>query len=685
MKKTEEQLALELDQFLTAWQQNNRPYPAVDEAIAEETNLAVSLVDLAEATEPDPAFFAALEARITEKALRQKRPRPTTTPPWANLMNTLKDSLTMKRTIFALGGLAAIALIVFLVWSAGLGGFAPSDEPVAEGNVTATVEAPVVADVTETPAAAAPTETEEAETAVPTTEPVPVVTEPAPAGTVIAEGPIPAPGGVPPLPSLSGASGLSMGMGGAGGEGETGDFLPFPMKPLSDTEFIMNAELPTADFLVTVYSQQGSGLFDLEDAQRYAALFGFFGPAYVDPQPADSEFEFPPVYFFFDNGRTLSVSESGLYYYNGDIAPNYQFEYMPFSSAAPIAEAYLRDLGLMEVEFRPVSSLALGVGFRRIVDGREVILDEFRVDVNTAGEIVSVSYTPLIELTRLADYPVRSAAEAWQWFLDNGIDFQNASFVTYPAEDFVPPILPPPPPSGNEWVRASEAGARISIFPYPRVMLAANGEAPPRIEADQYLLLGSDEDLFAIADYAHQQIHVTGTLRDLNGRLALELESWEPTSEELYPYLPGLEGTIRREGDRVLFDSVGGETFLVPDAPADMETGTAVFVWGWRGEFAEDGLEILNWQFIQRVTPLTGEQMPEAPMPDGPLPFQIDQVTVESADLIYTFSPVFDEETALIVNYVLTPAWRFHGTTDRGEQIDIYVQAVPAEYLQPTE
>ena len=53
-----------------------------------------------------------------------------------------------------------------------------------------------------------------------------------------------------------------------------------------------------------------------------------------------------------------------------------------------------------------------------------------------------------------------------------------------------------------------------------------------------------------------------------------------------------------RDGDRVLFNTTEGETYLVPDAPADLPEDTALNIFGWA--FREVGAEFMaiDWESI---------------------------------------------------------------------------------------
>ena len=62
-------------------------------------------------------------------------------------------------------------------------------------------------------------------------------------------------------------------------------------------------------------------------------------------------------------------------------------------------------------------------------------------------------------------------------------------------------------------------------------------------------------------------------------------------------------------------------------------------------------------------------------------PYQIGQVEITVADLIYAYVP-FAEEGQTELRILLQPAWRFKGTTDTNEIIEFVVQAVADEFSE---
>ena len=663
MKKTEQQLADELDSLITS-KLKQQPLPEgllPSEDVMVLAHLADQFAGLAQSTEADIDFVAALEAQLTRSASR--RPTPKIQQPETNgFSQFVKEFFTMKRPVFALGTVAILAVVAYFAWTMFQAAAPGSVEPAAVAGITPTV---IV---------------EEGEAAVVSTS------DP----TTLAK-----------LPSLSGAAGVSMGMGGGGGGAATSDIAIDPMpvdggfpewNPLGKTNFVLNTTLPEGETAVTVYHQPGNKLLTLEDAVRLAELFGMPTTLYQDQyQPYTDEngtvWTPPPVYQTFDGLRNLAVREDGWYYYDQNAAPNYNYEPMPVDQAKPIAEAFLRDRGLLNFEYEVVAPWGSDLEFHRILDGRIVNYPEYMVSVNNNGQILSVAYNPLSNLSAIGNYPIQSAQAAWELLTSGEIDYNRITFFTTPGSNYVYPTPVPVPGVDDSlyksWQNLPQNGGTVTIFPYPSVMTAVNNDAPPRIMVDQYRLIASDADLQAIAPYVGQQIRIVGTVNDMETTPTLTLQSWEPIVNNSYEYI-WLEGSISRSGDTVTFNSTDGQSFILPNPPADLADGERVYFNGWRGLNENGETVILGWQSLDRIVDVPPVTIDE-PIIDMPyVEYKIGQATISSVDLIYIFSPVYDPETTE-TQFYLQPAWRFQGETDTNELISLFVQAVdPALIQSPT-
>ena len=665
MKKTDEQLANELDLLLTA-RLNDKPLPAVDEELLADMAFIDELLEMRGQLEPEPLFLSGLEAQLAAEAnSEQQRATKTTTHPerglkqavekppfWENIILTLKEQLTMKRTVFALGATLALFVFAFMAWTAFQGG-RPNEPGV----------------IVETGTETTPTEVVE------TAEPIEVAD-------------------LPLLPSLSNASGLGGGFGGGGGgdvETASGE-VPAPeigmriFNPLSGTQFILNATLPIEPTSAVVYQQPEGQLFTVEDVSRFAGLFGLNGPIYLEQYFIEegSEWTPTPVYQVFDGAKNLAVGSNYLYYYDDaeTVFIGSGAEPMPFEQAQPIAEAFLQQTGLVDFPYRMFSPNGYDIQVNRIVDGREAIYPVFQISVNSRGQIWSFSHNPLNQLNALGEYPLRSAEAAWQYMLDNGVDFQTVFFSTFPSETPVqePAVIEE---DYRYWQRSFEIGAEVTLYSYPSVFKAVDGDAAPRIVLDYYLLSGPADQLEAIADYVGKQIHVEGIAGEMVGhRQSLELVSWEPVEKE-YTFR---EGNIQINDGQGVLVTDEGESFIIPDVPSNLFDGERIYVSGWIDENGRGEANTFNWQGMGVVVAPPDVIEGEAePLPiDSELvnPFGIQEVTIDQVNLQYAVLSVWDEESQS-ATYFLQPVWQFKGLTDSGDIIEIYVQAVDQEFVAP--
>lgn len=660
--KTEQELANELDTFLTARLKGQSMTPS--EEVQSEVQLVSALLDLAQKTEPDPLFLSRLEAQLDQAASRQQKQKNTPQPArsarppfWQQILTAVEETFTVKRTVFALGTI--VALIIVGIFALNLLLSNDGTEPSEVAGVS------------------------QAETEAPAT----TTTEAIASATLDTSN-------LQPLPNLNAGGGFGGGFGGGGGgeiaateaiTGENGDLIFRPFNPLSGTVYLMNTTLPVDPTSATVYQQPGENTITLEDMRHFATLFRMSGDIYTEsypvsePAPGEPVWTPPSFYFMFDGPRTLSAWGTSLQYYDQSAAPDFTAELMNYEQAVPIAEAFLRDRGLLDFDYQLVAPQYSGseVLFHRVVDGRPVNTYEYNVSVTTDGQVLSVYYNPLNKLQSLGNYPLRSAESAWQQFLAEGVDYQNSYYSTYPGPGFE---LPEPeiPAEGayKYWQRTYVEGETVNLYTAPLIYQPVENNNAPRIQAEQFVLAGSDEILRAIGDQPGKQIRVAGVVHIVNGVLNLEVNDWQVVEFIEYQYQPG---TIRQSDGQTLFDADSGETFLIPDAPTDLADGERVNVNGWSLE-PGDPYRVFNWQNIDRIVNFETLPTDVSIEPAISEPYRIDQVEITSVDLIYA-SVSFVGQSRTDVQIFLQPAWRFKGNANTNEYFELVVQAVTDEFI----
>lgn len=668
MKKTEQQLADELEQAITAVMQGEITPPA-DDAQTNETRLAADLVHLSARTNPNPAFVAQLRWRLSARALQLKKSiQPPERPSfWRDLQEMLKEGFTMKRTV-ALGAL--ITLIVFIgiygLWRGLPGG---SDEP-------------QIAQVTPTPAETLPTDN----------------TEPVESGQPLAQ-----------LPRFD-APALGMGGGGGDASGEETMAMPMPvegefdmkmMDPFSGTTFILNGTLPLEPTSGLVHQRFPEAGVDAALVRQIANQYGFTGPLYTESYTSDVPVDGPgapsTVYIAFDGRRTLRVDSWAINYV--DEAASEKLDYTnptPAANAVATAEAFLAQRGQLDFPYEAESLSWDSVLFYRLVDGLKVNEPEISVTVNQDGEIVYVFDNSTIDWNMLGNYPLISAEQAWQKVMA-GVFENNIQYHMMPADLGQPMPFEEPAYLADYqyWPRMFAAGSEIHLYEWPVVYRPVDGGAP-LVKIRAFNVIADEATLNALADGRDGQMHVWGTLNE--DRSQLQLAGWEAMGE----YNPIFQrGVVQRQNGELLFSGLEGENYILLDAPADVPDGLEVNIFGYSTR--DIGLEypVLDWESIEKYIEYPEpELLPERYPADGDVnilpvdpfvPFRYEQVQINEATLVYyvTYSyPEMPEGQEFVVGPMfptifLQPAWAFSGTADNGDQIRLFVQAVAEEHLQP--
>lgn len=201
-----------------------------------------------------------------------------------------------------------------------------------------------------------------------------------------------------------------------------------------------------------------------------------------------------------------------------------------------------------------------------------------------------------------------------------------------------------------------------------------------------------------MAEAIGRQFRVVGTLSD-DGETVV-LNEWETFEfvDSLF-----LEGVIMLGEDGVvLLNTVDGQTYLIPDAPADLEDGLEVFVFAWVAEETGGAYPALNWESIEKridygATPIdepaVAEPLPVEPgIEPGLGQFSgYEEVVITEVTLGYyttfQFEPLSEEPPAYDAPpVVVQPVWRFTGTISGAPAevgtVTFFMQAVDPTLLE---
>jgi hypothetical protein len=359
-------------------------------------------------------------------------------------------------------------------------------------------------------------------------------------------------------------------------------------------QFIMQATLPDEPNQVTVYTQGLPAPADLDAIHQMAAFFGLQGSIYQRPSESSDH----PVYVATDGFQTLTFAygSSEIFDYTQDyssILANNQ-NAPDFAQASQAAETFLKEHGLLDLPYniQIIPGEPGGVRFVRLLDERPVVfgighnpsLVDLDVIVGPNGDISQLSYAAR-RYKPAGEFPILSAAEAWQSFLSG----QARTRFRYSVN--------PENPAGSgliAWLRPYPEGQRVDLYTYPSLLQPADAGGAPLTYVGNWPVKGEKAALFASQLSPYDFLHTWGTFQaDEAGRRSFYLQGWEVSPlEDLY-----LDGAIERQGEAAWLVSDQGR-FLLPEPPDGLENGTQANVRGVR----QDG-DVLDWSLIQAGQP----------------------------------------------------------------------------------
>ncbi|MBK8986932.1 MAG: hypothetical protein IPM39_12790, partial [Chloroflexi bacterium] len=446
---------------------------------------------------------------------------------------------------------------------------------------------------------------------------------------------------------------------------------------LAAAVFSLNATLPETPAETAVLAAAAMP-FTGEQAQQLAARLGFGGPVYTEVFPEigqatanlPAEAAAPPqliqTFYLFDGPRVLNVTESAAFYTDNSVAFDY-LNPLPFDQAAPIAEVFLQERGLLDFAYALRPGWGEEVFVVRLVDGRAASQPEISVGVGGGGQVAFATYQMLQPPAALGSYPLISAAAAWQHLQDGVTADIVTTIVTSSA------TAPPADTGGFQyWPRQQQSGPDVHLYAWPAVYAPISGAGPPRIHVLNYGLQADEATLAAMAGQVGQTIHVWGSLD--TGMNTLAVAGWEP-APQLNPLFKA--GVIQRAaGQTRLQDGQSGETFILPDVPADVPEGAAVNVFAWAARQTGQAFPVLDWEGIDMQMAAGGETAVSPPTANAPY----SQITIDRVELAYHITATGEESAP---GWLWQPVWAFYAAADNGDRLTFYVQAVDGAFLRP--
>jgi hypothetical protein len=470
------------------------------------------------------------------------------------------------------------------------------------------------------------------------------------------------------LPAL--ASWQADGYGGGG----TGNPVP-PRRT-----YVLGTALPDGPAQMPVYVQREPDTLTAAYAAQIAERLDVDGPVYqslrlvTSAHPEDEMFR---GYVVVDGAREVLFEASGIVRYTDRSRTsileghwNMPQGVPPLAQAVGAAEELLRSAGLLEDEYQ-VAATGDTLLFYRVLGGQWPVVEPFaRITVWQDGQVGQAQLWPLA-LEVLAEYPIRSAQEAWQ-ILSSGQP--DARSWPYPYRS---PEMPPwgewsegvVKSNPRVWVRTYRAGQEVHRFGMPEAWFPTDAGDTPFLSMGNLVLTG---DVQSLAGYILQQyvrerrsyVHTWGEIQDASEVQALCVEGWEPAEEVHW------SGTIQRQGDRGTLTTGDSQEIQVLDLPDALPDGADVYVSGGQHN------DVLEWSLIQES--LVGPDPP-------PVGLRSEmRMIVEQVDLVYlALAPnvIPPDRYADLGFRAVQPVWRFRGRSEPGAAFEIYVQAVSEAYV----
>jgi hypothetical protein len=356
----------------------------------------------------------------------------------------------------------------------------------------------------------------------------------------------------------------------------------------ANAQWTLNTTLPDGPDRATVYSQVPGDLLTPAAALQMAEKLGIQGQVYQ----SEGEMMGQKTYTVTDGGSRMWMygSPASFTYMANYAAQPGSTNPLPFEKQAAIAEAFLKEHGLLDFDYKiePVKLRPDEVSFTRVLDGRVVHEDnpfDPRIDVTVSdsGEVETVIYR-VVDFKPTGEYPIRSAQAAWEELLSGKLNGQ----VSYAVSDIHQP--------GRQrtWSRQYPSGQPLDLYGYVELLKPVDPQAAPLVTFNGYPLSGDGmKGIDQVA--AGTFLHTRGELqKNENGVTWLQVQGWEETSLAD----DNLSGKIKLEGGSAYLLTNDGKALKLLAPPADLEDGLPVDV---RGVQLDQPVPAFDWSSIQAI------------------------------------------------------------------------------------
>ena len=319
----------------------------------------------------------------------------------------------------------------------------------------------------------------------------------------------------------------------------------------------LNASMPDTPAQVGLYETQSDRHATLDSARALAEQFGMNGKIYeTPPEMGGSD---ATDYLVVDGNQRLRVRSNLYFSYFPDYprwlrynSPGQQFDQ---TTAENLIEDFLHSHGFdfaYKVGYwnfhdgysvMPLTPEGLGIHYNHF--GSSGFLFRFDQDGILAVEANLATYS-LID-----NFSVISADEALQKVLNPNV----TTGIVEGMHAVGGPI--------QTWYRPRPENQTITIWGWINSIKSAEGGAP-FVTFDGYQAIGN---LAGLAESTPNTfVEATGQFQIVDGNKIFNIETWQSYDG----YDEGPQGTIQRDGDRVVLDTIDGLKLELPDVPADV-------------------------------------------------------------------------------------------------------------------
>jgi len=317
----------------------------------------------------------------------------------------------------------------------------------------------------------------------------------------------------------------------------------------------LNAPFPETPAEMKVYLAKDEIRATVDDVKALAQRFGMSGEIYQTAGEIGNTAD----YLVVDGNQQLRVRSDRYFTYFPDYAGKVS---TGVYNDNPNAEALINDFMQahgFNFEYRIEHSQLYGAYFALPLtpDGFALRHEHFKFSrmmfyFNKEGiEFVDVS---LLKYDETATVSIISAQEAFDKLLDP-IAGNGAGVLMGMASGS---------PSEESWRRIFPLDQTITYFGYMNSTGKSVTGGAPLITLDGYTVTGNTEGV--TENMQNVFVEATGQLHEVDGVKTFEVQTWKVHDG----YDEGYVGTIQREGEQVVINTLEGNKLILPDMPADV-------------------------------------------------------------------------------------------------------------------